>query len=65
MNANQGKCFEKIYRQTDGIGAETLILRDRTTGVCYLWHRDGYAGGLTVLLQPDGKPVTVGDPLPG
>ncbi len=30
---------------------------DTNTGVNYLWHHDGYAGGLTVLLDKDGKPV--------
>lgn len=51
------KYFETIYRQTDGLGVVTTVLRDRTTGVCYLWHRDNYAGGLTVLVGADGKPM--------
>ena len=33
------------------------ILVDRTTGVNYLWISSGYAGGLTVLLDADGKPI--------
>ena len=35
----------------------TQIFVDRETGVNYLWHADGSAGGLTVLLDKDGKPV--------
>ena len=30
---------------------------DRVTGVNYLWHNDGSAGGLTPLLKADGTPV--------
>ena len=30
---------------------------DRETGVNYLFSFNGYAGGLTVLLGKDGKPV--------
>ena len=30
---------------------------DRETGVHYLWRKSGYAGGLTPLLDADGKPV--------
>ena len=30
---------------------------DRETGVNYLWHNDGTAGGLTPLLRADGTPV--------
>ena len=33
------------------------ILVDRTTGVNYLWISSGYSGGLTVLLDADGKPI--------
>lgn len=47
--------FEKVYSQ--GIMNRTEIWVDKVTGVNYLWHHDGYAGGLTVLLDKDGKPV--------
>ena len=33
------------------------VLVDRLTGVNYLWTASGYAGGLTVLLDAEGKPV--------
>ncbi len=47
--------FKKIYSQ----GAMTLleIWVDTETGVNYLWRAAGYAGGLTPLLDKDGKPV--------
>ena len=47
--------FEKIYDQ--GILNKTEIWVDKETGVNYLWHHDGYAGGLTPLLDAEGKPV--------
>lgn len=48
------KRFEKIYSQ--GMGS-TEIWVDRETGVNYLFCQSGYAGGLTVLVDRDGKPV--------
>ena len=40
----------------------TEIWVDTQTGVNYLFHQSGYAGGLTVLLDREGKPVI--SPLP-
>ncbi len=48
--------FEKIYSQGALNGME--IWRDRVTGVQYLYCFSGYAGGLTALLDADGRPVT-------
>ena len=47
--------FEKIYEQ--GVLNVTEIWVDRETGVHYLFHGSGSAGGLTVLLDAEGKPV--------
>ncbi|WP_099468104.1 DUF6440 family protein [Konateibacter massiliensis] len=33
------------------------ILVDKETGVNYLWVKSGYAGGITPLLDADGKPI--------
>ena len=33
------------------------ILVDRETGVNYLWTAGGYAGGLTVLVDAEGRPI--------
>ena len=48
------KRFEKIY--TQGMGAIEIWV-DKETGVNYIFHQSGYAGGMTVLLDKDGKPV--------
>ena len=47
--------FERVYSQ----GAMNVmeIWVDKETGVNYVFHASGYAGGLTPLLDRDGKPV--------
>ena len=47
--------FEKTYSQ--GTLTVTEIWVDKETGVNYVFHASGYAGGLTPLLDRDGKPV--------
>lgn len=37
------------------------IIIDQKTGVCYLWHNGGYKGGLTVMMDAEGKPITWGE----
>ena len=48
------KRFEKIYGQDMG---STEIWVDKETGVNYLYHASGYSGGLTVLVDENGKPI--------
>ena len=47
--------FEKTYAQ--GSLNVTEIWVDKETGVNYIFHAGGYAGGLTPLLDRDGKPI--------
>ena len=47
--------FEKIY--TQGAMTTTEIWVDKETGVNYLFHACGTAGGMTPLLDRDGKPI--------
>lgn len=49
------KRFVKVYSQ--GMMSTTCILVDRQTGVNYLFIQSGYTGGLTPLLDRDGKPI--------
>lgn len=42
---------------------QRTIWVDRETGVNYLWVASGYGGGLTVLLDRDGKPVVSSPPI--
>lgn len=49
------KRFVKIY--SDGMMTVNEIWVDTRTGVNYFYHAAGYPGGLTPLLDRDGKPV--------
>lgn len=52
---SKGQRFEKIY--TQGAMTTTEIWVDKETGVNYLFHACGIAGGMTPLLDRDGKPI--------
>lgn len=53
---NDDDRFDKVYKQSSFMdGIEIWV--DKETGVNYLFKFSGYAGGLTVLLDKDGKPV--------
>ena len=47
--------FERIYSQ--GMVSVVEIWVDKETGINYLFHSEGYGGGLTPLLDREGKPV--------
>ena len=47
--------FIKVYSQGKLIFSQIWV--DTVTGVNYLFHEEGYAGGMTVLLDKEGKPV--------
>ena len=49
------KRFEKIYKQ--GAMSVIEIWVDKQTGVNYIFRQSGYAGGITPLLDREGKPV--------
>lgn len=49
------KRFKRVYSQ--GTLEHMEIWIDRETGVNYLFHAAGYSGGLTPLLDAEGKPV--------
>lgn len=51
----KNKRFEKVYSQGSLELVEILV--DKETGVNYLFHTSGNAGGMTPLLDRDGKPV--------
>ncbi len=53
--AKKYKRFVKIF--AEGIANVSELWVDRETGVTYLYHQSGYAGGLTPLLDAEGKPV--------
>ena len=52
--------FIKVY--SEGAFGSNEIWVDKVTGVNYLFHASGYAGGLTPLLNRDGTPVVTSVP---
>ena len=46
-----------VWLKSEGFLKETRIIIDTETGVNYLFVQEGYAGGLTPLLDADGKPI--------
>ena len=54
-NMSKDERFVRIY--TQGKVTATEIWVDKETGVNYLFRQSGYAGGMTPLLDKDGKPV--------
>ena len=46
--------FIKVHSEAMG---GRMILVDKVTGVNYLFVSSGYAGGLTPLLDREGKPI--------
>lgn len=48
-------CTEISGGAFEAIQARVLV--DRKTGVNYLWAASGYAGGLTVMLDAEGRPI--------
>lgn len=50
--------FDVICKETHSAGLERIVVYvDRETGVNYLFVKSGYGGGLTPLLDADGKPI--------
>ncbi|MCB2308729.1 DUF6440 family protein [Clostridium estertheticum] len=52
----ENKRFKTIYEEGD-MTSRCKIIVDIETGINYLINIDGYAGGITPLLDKDGKSV--------
>ncbi len=50
------KRFETVYQESTMLTEKTIFV-DKETGVNYLYIANGTGGGLTPLLDSDGKPV--------
>ena len=46
--------FSKVYSD-NSLGL--VVFCHNETGVMYLWRKGGYAGGLTIMVDADGKPL--------
>ena len=51
--------FQVVFKEGFQLKDEGFrqIMVDTRTGVNYLVWKSGYAGGITPLLDPDGKPI--------
>ena len=62
MAAKEDRFIKTVVDPGGFNDAYMAIYVDKKTGVNYLFCNDGYAGGLTVLLNRDGTPVVT--PIP-
>jgi len=58
MSNKEKPRFEVVIKEKHSLFEESTILRDTQTGVLYVFFQGGYEGGLTALIDKDGKPVT-------
>ncbi len=61
--AQKDERFVKALDEGSTFSWQRTIWIDRETGVNYLWVASGNGGGLTVLLDRDGKPVVSSLPI--
>ena len=54
--AEKKKRFIRMFQEAEWSGTSEIWV-DRETGINYLYHTSGNAGGLTPLLNRDGSPV--------
>lgn len=55
---------DRFYIQAKELASlmtDAIVIVDRETGVNYLFVHRGYGGGLTPLLDADGKPIITKD----
>lgn len=50
--------FQIVSEEKHDMLSSSRILRDKETGILYFYHAWGYGGGLTPLLDRDGKTLT-------
>lgn len=53
--------FDIQEKTTMNLFTETMVIVDKLTGVNYLYVSRGYSGGLTPLIDADGKPIVTKD----
>ncbi len=49
--------FDIKEKRTVNLFTETMVIVDKETGVNYLFVCRGYGGGLTPLIDSEGKPI--------
>lgn len=54
--AKKEQRFIKVMEDSGFISSNEVLV-DTQTGVQYLYHASGYSGGMTVLVDAEGKPL--------
>ena len=49
--------FDIKEREGVSFATDAIVIVDKETGVNYLYVHRGYGGGLTPLIDADGKPI--------
>ncbi len=57
MSEKKESRFETVEKSKFLDDVNSRIIKDKVTGVHYLFVLDGYGGGLTPLLDDNGKPI--------
>jgi hypothetical protein len=57
MFGNEKKAKRFVIVHSEGFDPSFRIIKDTVTGVKYLYCSRGYSGGITPLLDKDGKPI--------
>ncbi len=57
MKNKEDNRFQIVLEETNTMAAGSKIMKDKETGVLYFFHFSGYSGGLTPLLDKNGKPL--------
>ena len=57
MAKKEERFVKALDEGSAAFGCQRMIWVDRQTGVTYLFHYNGNAAGLTVLVDANGKPV--------
>ena len=57
----QNDRFDIKEREGVSFMTDAIVIVDKETGVNYLFVHRGYGGGLTPLLDADGKPIITKD----
>jgi len=58
MSKKEDNRFQIILDEKNDFATGSRILKDTRTGVLYYFAYSGYAGGLTPLIDRDGRPLT-------
>lgn len=54
---NPNNRFENLLKESIDFYLSATIIRDKLTGVHYMYTQGGQSGGLTPLLDKEGKPI--------